>query len=225
MNASRIATSRWALLRGLAMKSKLLSLVAASLLALTMGQGRAATVLLDYYSATGFTAGDLAGQPLHFLLTLNGNTGSESGFSNQAHFSNMDATASLRVGTTDVFSSVLSANVFMAVDEGLNYIESTIAGVHTIFSSPSSQGPVVSSFPPYSSPSLIDQHLLLGVFFPKAFPIYFVNSYIAYNGQVADLSSLGVSEVPLPAALPLFATGLGVLGLLGWCRKRKKAVR
>ena len=26
---------------------------------------------------------------------------------------------------------------------------------------------------------------------------------------------------PLPAALPLFATGLGVLGLLGWRRKRK----
>jgi hypothetical protein len=29
------------------------------------------------------------------------------------------------------------------------------------------------------------------------------------------------SAVPLPAALPLFATGLGALGLLGWRRKRK----
>jgi hypothetical protein len=28
---------------------------------------------------------------------------------------------------------------------------------------------------------------------------------------------------PLPASLPLFATGLGGLGLLGWCRKRKQA--
>ena len=28
---------------------------------------------------------------------------------------------------------------------------------------------------------------------------------------------------PLPAALPLFATGLGALGLLGWRRKRKTA--
>lgn len=33
----------------------------------------------------------------------------------------------------------------------------------------------------------------------------------------------GVAEVPLPTALPLFATGLGVLGLLGWRRKRKAA--
>ena len=32
-----------------------------------------------------------------------------------------------------------------------------------------------------------------------------------------------VSDVPLPAALPLFATSLGVLGLLGWRGKKKAA--
>jgi hypothetical protein len=32
------------------------------------------------------------------------------------------------------------------------------------------------------------------------------------------------SQTPLPAALPLFATGLGALGLLGWRRKRKAAL-
>jgi hypothetical protein len=31
------------------------------------------------------------------------------------------------------------------------------------------------------------------------------------------------SPIPLPAALPLFATGLGALGLLGWRRKRATA--
>ena len=31
------------------------------------------------------------------------------------------------------------------------------------------------------------------------------------------------SATPLPAALPLFASGLGALGLLGWRRKRKNA--
>ncbi len=31
------------------------------------------------------------------------------------------------------------------------------------------------------------------------------------------------AETPLPSALPLFATGLGALGLLGWRKKRKQA--
>jgi hypothetical protein len=31
------------------------------------------------------------------------------------------------------------------------------------------------------------------------------------------------TPTPIPAALPLFATGIGVLGLLGWRRKRKAA--
>ena len=37
------------------------------------------------------------------------------------------------------------------------------------------------------------------------------------------LDNVSVSATPLPAALPLFATGLGALGLLGWRRKRKNA--
>ncbi len=41
-----------------------------------------------------------------------------------------------------------------------------------------------------------------------------------------DLGTLSVSDppaTPLPAALPLLATGLGLVGLLGWYRKRKAA--
>ena len=46
-------------------------------------------------------------------------------------------------------------------------------------------------------------------------------------GYSLDISS-GVgnsplSATPLPAALPLFAGGLGAMGLFGWCRKRKTA--
>jgi hypothetical protein len=36
-----------------------------------------------------------------------------------------------------------------------------------------------------------------------------------------DYTPAAVSQTPLPAALPLFSAGLGVLGLFGWRRKRK----
>ena len=38
-----------------------------------------------------------------------------------------------------------------------------------------------------------------------------------------NLTPNPLSSTPLPAALPLFATNLGGLGLLGWRRKRKAA--
>jgi hypothetical protein len=44
------------------------------------------------------------------------------------------------------------------------------------------------------------------------------------GGLGGDISfSLVAEQTPLPAALPLFTTGLGALGLLGWRRKRKQA--
>jgi hypothetical protein len=55
----------------------------------------------------------------------------------------------------------------------------------------------------------------------------FPSAYDASN-QMADISistspiTIATSTAtPLPAALPLFATGLGALGLFGWRRKRK----
>ena len=39
--------------------------------------------------------------------------------------------------------------------------------------------------------------------------------------EVPEASTFTAVVTPLPAALPLFATGLGALGLLGWRRKRK----
>jgi hypothetical protein len=40
------------------------------------------------------------------------------------------------------------------------------------------------------------------------------------NGQVFDATFGTTAAVPLPAALPLFASGLAGLGLLGWRRKK-----
>jgi hypothetical protein len=48
---------------------------------------------------------------------------------------------------------------------------------------------------------------------------------LTVNGQAGGSTNVTISDAapatPLPAALPLFATGLGALGLLGWRRKRK----
>jgi hypothetical protein len=47
-------------------------------------------------------------------------------------------------------------------------------------------------------------------------------TYVWTWGTGADQSfTLEIGQTPLPAALPLFATGVGGLGLLGWRRKRK----
>jgi hypothetical protein len=66
----------------------------------------------------------------------------------------------------------------------------------------------------------------------------FANVILEIGGPVdatmylsADLRALGytatflsdVESVPLPAALPLFSTGVAALGLLGWRRRRKGA--
>ena len=51
-----------------------------------------------------------------------------------------------------------------------------------------------------------------------------VNFFDAQDWNIVP--GTGMTATPLPAALPLFATGIGGLGLLGWRRKRKaQAVR
>ena len=51
--------------------------------------------------------------------------------------------------------------------------------------------------------------------------LIFSGGYAQLAWAVADFNP--ASATPLPAAFPLFATGLGALGLLGWRRKRKNA--
>jgi hypothetical protein len=64
---------------------------------------------------------------------------------------------------------------------------------------------------------------LIGIFAIVAGSIPGFNFSVLYETNEVDLSLTAVAETPLPAALPLFATGLGALGLLGWRRKRKNA--
>ena len=74
-----------------------------------------------------------------------------------------------------------------------------------------------------------DDVLLLQLF-TAGDPLVFPNQLLGLNiGPLPPLHAavgspdITVTPTPLPAALPLFATGLGALGLLGWRRKRKAA--
>lgn len=54
-------------------------------------------------------------------------------------------------------------------------------------------------------------------------PFYPGPTFLTHPGESLgfELDGAAVSATPLPAALPLFASGLGALGLFGWRRKRK----
>jgi hypothetical protein len=83
----------------------------------------------------------------------------------------------------------------------------------------------------YSSEPFLD---LAGVGFAvgiKNVNLFFEDSYLALvstdSNVTSELSGPGtftvtpITQTPLPGALPLFASGLSALGLLGWWRKRK----
>jgi hypothetical protein len=67
--------------------------------------------------------------------------------------------------------------------------------------------------------------------FPAPAPGSYYIRYLTYGGTdfpiwddlfvISNVASAEPPAVPLPAALPLFATGLACLGLLGWRRKKK----
>jgi hypothetical protein len=58
-------------------------------------------------------------------------------------------------------------------------------------------------------------------------PVFYSAAYTQNGGPGAQIngsfndSTTPPSTIPLPAALPLFATGIGGFGFLGWRRKRK----
>lgn len=64
---------------------------------------------------------------------------------------------------------------------------------------------------------------MLSGFDPFAAGLYTINlEAFGANGLLASSSiDINISAVPLPAGLPLFGTGLALMGFIGWRRKRK----
>jgi len=67
------------------------------------------------------------------------------------------------------------------------------------------------------TPAGAEAFFLAGLLAGEAY--FNIHTTFSQSGEIRGF----LAETPLPAALPLFATGLGALGLLGWRRKRKSA--
>jgi hypothetical protein len=112
-------------------------------------------------------------------------------------------TGYLTVPTTETVTFNLGSDddSFLALD---NTIVAQVGGIHG------------SGTANYTTGVLSPGQYLLTLFYADR---YQVNAYLDFSVSTTNVSL--DSTTPLPAALPLFATGLGGLGLLGWRRKRK----
>jgi hypothetical protein len=79
-----------------------------------------------------------------------------------------------------------------------------------------------TGFPPGSNCFIVTQTASATVNPGNDSAAFSTGTYLSYTtGPNGSWGPPTVGTTPLPAALPLFATGLGALGLLGWRRKRK----
>ena len=71
-------------------------------------------------------------------------------------------------------------------------------------------------------PATFGSHTGLTLVSPDEFTIDVTgDAPVFLDNLIIDVSFVSAATTPLPGALPLFATGLGALGLLSWRRKRK----
>ncbi len=81
----------------------------------------------------------------------------------------------------------------------------------------------ISTIAPISTPGELNAGAFRGIERPTSDIV----AFRLYNaGHVLDdleFARVSVNPVPLPAALPLYATGLGLMGLFGWWRRRRAA--
>jgi hypothetical protein len=140
---------------------------------------------------------------------LNSGTGGASSYSftNNSNLNNTLSTSGFGTQTTFFFtgnSITVPSTVTITHDDGIAFY----LGSHLI-SPASAEGPTSAELTTFS---ITAQELAQD---GGAFELVYVEA----NGLPAELN-MSIAATPLPAALPLFASGLGALGLLGWRRKR-----
>jgi hypothetical protein len=179
-----------------------------------------AVVFLAGLSTTGNVARAV---PVNFQLTLN------------QTFPDIETVA----GTFSIDSGLLTPNTFISFDFFLSF-SMPVDGIHWTLSdalNPSTEGVRTDA----SGAVVRFEDVALTIFteFCRSGCAQFLrfqdNTFIydtlggASGDSTTGTYSISVvsngSEIPLPAALPLFATGLGLMGLLAWRRKMPRAGR
>ena len=219
------------------MKARLLyGLLAGGVLLALSGQANANTVTIFSQDATDFTAGTLPVDQAQVTLTnVSGTTaqditGSASG-TDRSPFENL-ATPGSGAGTW-------ASNRYDAVQgnsSGYVNVDPTSMSMTMLWGSPDSYNTIS-----FCTGAGGGGSCTVGAYVPSVLPITYGHDLITFNADFAfasilfssgqnalEFANLTVSPnnaqpAPLPAALPLFAGGLGVLGLLSWRRKRKSA--
>jgi hypothetical protein len=154
-------------------------------------------------------------------LTVNTGTGS-------------DTVTGITGTVTNTSNNAVDPITMLAPTGTLNNNDNLVFPIGSTFVGP----PVTTSTTPYVSISNLDTHGLAFVIAtgPTTTATIAVFGFNVPNGTAPPPNSnpygefspggFGVGQftltpTPLPAALPLFATGLGTIGLLGWHRRRK----
>ena len=125
-------------------------------------------------------------------------------------------------GTATIYDGIGGSQSFSIGSGGLNTRDFQLTST---YSNPGTFTPNFTLSLTYSELYKLYQYQYTNCgFFGSCYDVYGWTEYYGSRGvDMADRTNLTVEPTPLPAALPLFATGLGVLGLLGWRRKRKAA--
>jgi hypothetical protein len=162
--------------------------------------------LLQSYGGTGFGGGVAA--PFTVTTTVNGFTFSQT---ETLPFSNYEY---LLYGLTSGLGSM--DQVYQGVESnGCSSVYGTC--LNTYINAYSTQNP-------FAAKLVLGQPVTAALLNPGSNTYFtFDEGSNLFTGFYGSINSISVSQTPLPAALPLYATGLGALALLGWRKKRKPA--
>jgi hypothetical protein len=142
--------------------------------------------------------------------------------------------ATITDGAPDIVTTILSNNISLVSGQQIGLTTPTPVTLGSTFtkSFATSLGVFVESLtvtlvtPGPSSRGIDATGTITGGGFDPT-PVFYSAAYTQNGGPGAQInasfndSTTPPSTTPLPAALPLFATGIGAMGLIGWRRKRK----